>query len=331
LGVNEIESMGIALDLARSYRPSPNPRVGAVVVLDGQIVGQGAHRQAGQEHAEIAALAQAGNRAQGATMVVTLEPCAHTGRTGPCVDAIKAAGISTVIYAMADPNPQAAGGGAQLQAAGIDVIGNVLADEARALNRSWLHSLETGLPWVTWKVASTLDGRTAAADGTSKWITSPAARSDVQRLRAEVDAVLTGTGTALADNPRLDVREIPVERQPLRVVMGEREIPASFHLDQNDVVKLNHRDPKLALTELNDRGVLSLLLECGPTLAASFMEAGLIDEVVAYLAPALAGDGLPMIAPFGISTIGDLRRLEVSDVSQIGTDVRITALVKGSH
>jgi diaminohydroxyphosphoribosylaminopyrimidine deaminase / 5-amino-6-(5-phosphoribosylamino)uracil reductase len=327
--MSEIESMGIALDLARAYRPSPNPRVGAVVISDGEIVGQGAHRQAGQEHAEIAALAQAGERAHGATMFVTLEPCAHTGRTGPCVEAILAAGISKVVYAMSDPNPKASGGAERLSEAGVTVVGGVLVDQARLLNREWLHSLQQGRPWVTWKVASTLDGRTAATDGTSKWITSPAARSDVQQLRSTVDAVLTGTGTALADNPRLDVREVPVDRQPLRVVMGEREIPATFHLSDSEVVRLAHREPQKALAELHDRGVLSVLLECGPTLAAAFMEAGLIDEVVAYLAPSLAGDGLPMIAPFGVTSIDQFRRLEVSDVSKVGVDVRITALVKG--
>jgi diaminohydroxyphosphoribosylaminopyrimidine deaminase/5-amino-6-(5-phosphoribosylamino)uracil reductase len=320
------ERMRAALTLAARHRPSPNPRVGAVVVAGDEVVGQGAHMRAGEPHAEVHALAAAGTAARGSTLYVTLEPCVHVGRTGPCVEAIIAAGIARVVFAGNDPNPVASGGADRLREAGVEVIGGVLAHEAAALNRGWLHAVEHGRPHVTWKVASTLDGRTAADDGSSKWITGEAARADVQRLRSNVDAVVTGTGTALADNARLDVR-IPTDRQPLRVVVGDRSIPADFHLAHPDVLRLPHGDPALVLKHLHERGARSVLLECGATLAGAFMRAGLVDEVVAYLAPALLGSGRPMIDDLGIDAMAGIRRLELIDVAALDSDVRITAKV----
>lgn len=315
--------MAMAIELAQAHRPSPNPRVGAVVVADGEVVGVGAHEQAGSAHAEVIALAAAGERARGADLFVTLEPCAHTGRTGPCVAAIIASGISRVVYATSDPNPVAAGGAELLRRAGIAVEGGVLADRAHDLNRGWFHSLQTGRPHVTWKMAATLDGRTAAVDGSSKWITGTAARADVQRLRAEVDAIITGTGTVLADNPRLDVRDRGDIRQPLAVVIGDRAIPADFHL-AGRALRFPQQDPSTVLKELHDQGVLSVLLECGPTLAGAFMRAGAIDRGVLYLAPKLLGDGAGLLGSLGIESISDARRLRIVDSTVVGDDVRIT-------
>lgn len=320
-----------AIDLARSFRPSPNPRVGALIVRDGVVIGRGAHRTAGTAHAEAIALAEAGERARGATAYVTLEPCAHVGRTPACADALIDAGIARVVYALSDPNPIARGGADRLIAAGVTVEEGLLAEESAMLNRGWIHVIKHARPYVIWKVAATLDGRTAAADGTSKWITGAGARRDVQRLRREVDAIVTGTGTALADNPHLDVRDFSVDRQPLRVLVGDREIPADFHLSAPDVLRLPRQEPVEVLKGLLAHDVNSVLLECGPELAGAFMRAGLIDEVVAYLAPALLGTGAPMIADLGIATIASQKKLELRDVQEIEGDVRITMEVADVH
>ncbi len=327
--------MARALDLGRSVlgRTSPNPPVGAVVIdADGMIAGEGATQPPGGPHAEIVALRAAGVRSRGATLVTTLEPCSHTGRTGPCTDALIAAGVAEVSYAVTDPTPEAAGGGRVLTAAGIDVHPGLYADLAAAgALRGWLFAVEHGRPHVTWKYAATLDGRVAAADGSSRWITGDAARVDVHRLRGESDAVLVGSGTVLADDPHLTVRGEDGEladHQPLRVVVdrrGRTPSTARIHDERAETLLLDSADPGHALKVLYDRGIRSVLLEGGPTLAGAFVRAGLVDQVVGYLAPALLGDGPAALGAAGMSTIADALRLRVDDLTVLGGDVRITA------
>jgi diaminohydroxyphosphoribosylaminopyrimidine deaminase / 5-amino-6-(5-phosphoribosylamino)uracil reductase len=337
----ELAAMTRALELAASPEVpvGPNPRVGCVLLgPDGTTVGEGRHRGAGTPHAEVDALARAGERARGATAVVTLEPCDHTGRTGPCTRALVTAGVARVVFAQADVNPEARGGADTLRSAGVDVEGGLLADEARELNREWTFAQLTGRPYVTWKLATTLDGRSAAADGTSRWVSSNPARRDTQRLRAACDAILVGTGTVLVDDPRLTVRDqddadLPPDRQLLRVVMGLRELPADRRVldDAADTLLLRTRDPHEALAELHRRERRHVLLEGGPTLAAAFVQAGVVDEVVAYVAPMLLGAGLSAVGDLGIATIGDALPLEVTDVTTLGTgadtNVRLTMTI----
>jgi diaminohydroxyphosphoribosylaminopyrimidine deaminase / 5-amino-6-(5-phosphoribosylamino)uracil reductase len=264
--------------------------------------------------------------------VVTLEPCNHTGRTGPCAEALRAAGIARVVFGQADANPVARGGAETLRDAGIEVEGGVLADEARAVNPIWTFAVEMARPFVTWKFAATLDGRSAAADGTSRWITSPQARGDVHRLRAECDVIVVGTGTVLADDPALTVRDTdgrPLEPrfQPLRAVMGRREIPphAAIRDGAADTVHLATRDPHEALATLFARDRQHVWLEGGPTVAAAFVRAGLVDRVVAYMAPALLGSGVAVLGDAGLATVDDAIRLEYTDVTHIGPDIRLIA------
>ncbi|RCK68372.1 bifunctional diaminohydroxyphosphoribosylaminopyrimidine deaminase/5-amino-6-(5-phosphoribosylamino)uracil reductase RibD [Desertihabitans brevis] len=324
--------MRSALELARlGPVADPNPRVGAVIAdAAGQVVGRGYHRGAGSPHAEVVALAEAGSAARGGTAVVTLEPCDHTGRTGPCSVALVDAGVAQVVYAQSDPNPMAAGGTARLRAAGVAVEAGPLADEAAALNRSWSFAVAAGRPRVVWKFAATLDGRSAAADGSSRWITGPAARADVHRLRAEAGAVLVGTGTVLADDPRLTVRGpdgTPVDRQPLRVVMGERDLPPRSRVLDGaaETWHARSRDPSTVLRQLFDRGIRRVWLEGGPTLAATFLADRLVDEVVAYLAPTLLGGGPPAVADLGTTTLGQALRLRLDEVTTLGPDLRVRA------
>jgi diaminohydroxyphosphoribosylaminopyrimidine deaminase/5-amino-6-(5-phosphoribosylamino)uracil reductase len=303
----------------------PNPRVGCVLLdADGRTVSEGHHRGAGSPHAEVDALRRAGAAARGTTAVVTLEPCNHTGRTGPCARALVEAGVRRVVFAQADPNPVAAGGAATLAAAGVDVAGGLLADEARALNPVWTFAVEHGRPFVTWKFATTLDGRSAAADGTSRWVSSRAARLDTHRLRARCDTMLVGTGTIAVDDPLLTVRDEhdrPLARQPLRAVMGERDLPPDRRiLDPSlaggaETVHLRTRDPHEALARLFALDRQHVFLEGGPTLAAAFLRAGLVDEVVAYVAPMLLGAGRSAVADLGITTIADAWRPEVVDIT----------------
>ncbi|MBC9823258.1 bifunctional diaminohydroxyphosphoribosylaminopyrimidine deaminase/5-amino-6-(5-phosphoribosylamino)uracil reductase RibD [Terrabacter sp. MAHUQ-38] len=313
--------------------PDANPRVGCVLVAsDGTVVGEGFHHGAGTPHAEVEALQAAGDAARGATAYVTLEPCSHTGRTGPCSDALLRAGVVRVVFAQSDPNVDAAGGAERLHAAGVQVTGGVLADEAAALNDRWARTVALGRPLVTWKLATTLDGRSAAADGSSQWITGEAARADVHLLRASRDAVLVGTGTVLADDPRLTVRMpdgAPAERQPVRVVMGLRDVPPAARLRDapGEVVHLATHEPREALEALWVKGIRDVWLEGGPTLAAAFLRAGLVDDVYAYVAPALLGSGSAAVADLGIGSIEGLQRLELVDVEVVGGDVRIHAEV----
>ncbi|UYM07932.1 bifunctional diaminohydroxyphosphoribosylaminopyrimidine deaminase/5-amino-6-(5-phosphoribosylamino)uracil reductase RibD [Solicola gregarius] len=321
-----------ALRAARaSVRTHPNPRVGCILLADdGSRLAVGVHQGPGTPHAEVDALQQAGERARGATAIVTLEPCNHTGRTGPCSEALIAAGVRRVVVAQAEPTDQAAGGAARLAQAGVDVESGVLADEAYALNEHWTRSVRMQRPFVTWKLAATIDGRSAAADGTSRWISGPEARRDTHRLRAAVDAIVVGTGTVLIDNPRLTVRDDadrPIGDQPLRVVIGTRELPADRNVWSDDAPTrhLATRDVREALKVLYADGVRDVWLEGGPTLAGAFLDAGAVDEVIAYVAPMLLGSGLAALQTPAVTTIADAWRLEPVEVTTVGTDVRITA------
>ncbi|REF30989.1 bifunctional diaminohydroxyphosphoribosylaminopyrimidine deaminase/5-amino-6-(5-phosphoribosylamino)uracil reductase RibD [Calidifontibacter indicus] len=320
-----------ALELAaRGPVVDPNPRVGCVLVNDGAVVGRGFHRGAGTPHAEAAALADAGEKTRGATAFVTLEPCNHHGRTPPCAAALIDAGVVRVVYAAADPSHAAAGGAQRLRAAGIaveqatdDITDH--AARAEALNPGWTFAARHGRPLVTWKSASTLDGRVAAADGTSRWITGPASRQEVHRLRARVGAVVVGTGTVRADDPALTVRDVPHDGQPLRVVLGRSDIPSSAKIfdDAAETLVIPTHDPAKALEQLHERGIRHVLLEGGPTLAAAFLAAGLVDEIHAYLAPVLLGAGAHLLGDLGIGTIADGQRWHLDDVARFGDDVRL--------
>ncbi|WP_432479107.1 bifunctional diaminohydroxyphosphoribosylaminopyrimidine deaminase/5-amino-6-(5-phosphoribosylamino)uracil reductase RibD [Nocardioides sp. GXQ0305] len=344
----EHDAMRRALALAATpgVPHGPNPRVGCVLLdATGNEVAEGFHRGAGTPHAEVDALATAGDDARGATAVVTLEPCNHTGRTGPCAEALVAAGVRRVVFAQADDNPAAQGGAATLAAAGVDVEGGLLVDEARVLNRAWTFAVEHGRPFVTWKFATTLDGRSAATDGTSRWVSSRAARLDTHRLRGECDVVLVGTGTVAVDDPQLTVRDEvdePLPHQPLRVVMGERDLPADRRVfdDVAETEHLRSRDPRAVLEQLYARDRQHVFLEGGPTLAAAFLAADLVDEVVAYVAPMLLGAGRPAVGDLGVETIGDALHLRVTDVHVLpatgqdgaggeDTNVRLTLTRRG--
>ncbi|HTW14978.1 MAG TPA: bifunctional diaminohydroxyphosphoribosylaminopyrimidine deaminase/5-amino-6-(5-phosphoribosylamino)uracil reductase RibD [Nocardioides sp.] len=316
-------AMARALELAATpgVPLGPNPRVGCVLLAhDGTTIAEGHHRGAGTAHAEADALARAGDAARGTTAVVTLEPCNHTGRTGPCAEALVAAGVRRVVYAQPDPNPVATGGATTLRQAGVDVEQGLLDDEARELNRVWSFAMEHRRPFVTWKLATTLDGRSAAADGTSRWVSSLAARRDTHRLRALCDTMLVGTNTIAVDDPLLTVRDedgVPLPHQPLRAVLGERDLDPGRRVLNADAetVHLRTRDPHAALAELFARDRQHVFLEGGPTVAAAFLAAGLVDEIVAYVAPMFLGAGRNAVADLGITTIADAFRPVVTDVT----------------
>jgi diaminohydroxyphosphoribosylaminopyrimidine deaminase / 5-amino-6-(5-phosphoribosylamino)uracil reductase len=324
----------LALATTPGVPTGPNPRVGCVLLdAAGATVAEGWHRGAGSPHAEVDALTAAATTARGSTAVVTLEPCNHIGRTGPCSQALVDAGVRRVVYAQRDANPVAAGGAATLRAAGVEVEGGLLEDEARAVNREWTFAVDHGRPFVTWKFATTLDGRSAAADGTSRWVSSPAARVDTHRLRALCDTMLVGTNTIDVDDPLLTVRDEqdrPLARQPLRAVMGLRDLPADRRVfdDSAPTVQLRTQDPAKALAELYSLDRQHVFLEGGPTLAAAFLEAGLVDEVVAYVAPMLLGAGRPAVGDLGITTIAEALHLKVTEVtvlepSEAGDDTNL--------
>lgn len=314
-----------------------NPRVGCVLVgPNGALVAEGWHLGAGTPHAEAAALRAAGDRARGTTAYVTLEPCNHSGRTEPCSHALAEAGVSRVVYAVSDPNASAAGGAAWLADQGVATEGGLLRDQATKLNRTWLHRTRTGRPWVTWKLATTLDGRSAAADGTSQWITGPEARADVHEQRARCGAIVVGTGTALTDDPQLTARHPDGtlrDRQPLRVVMGQRDLQPDARVldDAAETVHLRTRSPREVLDHLAERDIHHVWLEGGPTVAAAFMADGLVDEIVAYVAPVLLGRGRQSVSDLGITTIADALRLEPTDTTIVGHDIRITAVLEETH
>jgi diaminohydroxyphosphoribosylaminopyrimidine deaminase/5-amino-6-(5-phosphoribosylamino)uracil reductase len=348
VSTDEAMRRAIALAARGLGTTSPNPVVGCVLLdAAGEVVGEGFHAYAGGPHAEIIALAQAGERARGGTAVVTLEPCNHTGRTGPCAEALIRAGVARVVIGVPDPNPVAAGGARALREAGVEVEIGVRAAEAEAVNIAWLTAVRRGWPYVVWKYAATLDGRSAAADGSSMWITSEAARMDVHALRGTVDAVMVGVGTVLADDPRLTVRNLRdgtlAIRQPLRVVVDSSgRTPADARVRDGAartwIVTAaevgsgpdGRVDLRALLSTLYERGVRSVLLEGGPTLAGAFLAAGLVDKVVGYVAPKLLGAGLAALCDAGVRTVSEAIELEFVDVTRIGPDLRFTALpVKG--
>ncbi|HJQ42807.1 MAG TPA: bifunctional diaminohydroxyphosphoribosylaminopyrimidine deaminase/5-amino-6-(5-phosphoribosylamino)uracil reductase RibD [Jatrophihabitantaceae bacterium] len=331
----EQAAMHRALVLAETVRgrTSPNPPVGAVVLdADGVLVGEGATAPAGGPHAEVVALAAAGDKAQGATAIVTLEPCAHTGKTGPCADALLKAGIVRVLYAVDDPNPEAAGGAQALRDGGVDVVSGVQEDDARAgALRYWLFAVQAARPFVTWKYAATLDGRVAAADLSAQWISSAVSRADAHAMRASVDAIVVGSGTVLADDPHLTARDSEgtlLDHQPLRVVLDRRHrSPQGSRVFDNaaETLALDTAVPRFALKALFDRGVRHVLLEGGPTLAGAFVEARCVDEVIAYLAPTLLGAGPSALGDAGIGTLDEAVTLDVDTVTRLGPDVKIVA------
>lgn len=319
-----------AIDLARSHQPHPNPRVGAVILRpDGSVRSSGAHRDVGMPHAERVAIA-AGVE-PGDTLVVTLEPCNHEGSTPPCTDAIIDTGIAKVVVGAVDPDERVSGAGiARLRDAGIDVDLGILAAEVEAMDRAYFHHRRTGRARATLKVASTLDGQVAAADGTSRWITSRAARTEVHRLRAEHDAVLVGIGTVVSDDPALDVRLDGYDgRQPLPVVLtGRRSIPDGARIARRDPLAIggpSGADPESVVHALPEHGALSVLIEGGPTVSRAFLDAGVVDEIIWYVGARLAGGvGRPAIGGT-FETIAGARTLDITDVARVGPDVRITA------
>ena len=309
-----------------------NPRVGCVILSPaGEIIAEGWHRGAGTCHAEVDALAQLDPAAaHGATAVVTLEPCNHTGRTGPCAQALIDAGIGRVVYAVADPGPHSSGGGDRLRAAGIDVTGGLLADEVAAFLADWLVSARLGRPFVTVKWASSLDGRAAAADGSSRWITGPAARQDVHERRGRADAILVGTGTALADDPSLTARAADgslLPHQPRPVVVGRRPVPADAAVHRHPLTPwfLAGQDVAALLRELHERGIRRVFVEGGPTLASAFVRAGLVDEYLVYLAPTLLGGDRLALGDIGVTGIDAQRRLRIEELRHFGDDLLLVA------
>lgn len=366
-----------ALDLARSamYRTSPNPRVGCVLVRDGMVLGEGATQAAGQDHAEVQAVKQARDRGhvlRGATAYVTLEPCAHHGRTPPCADLLAAQGLRRVVAALADPNPLVAGKGLErLQQAGVQVQVGLLADEAREINIGFISRMVRGRPWVRLKVAASLDGITALPNGTSQWITGEAARADGHHWRARACAVLTGLGTVRADDPQLSVRALDTPRQPVRIVIDSRlELPATARLlhsaasplwivhalpaeaaaprlsalraagapglDLQDIAlpadadKPGKTDLRALMTALGQRGINELHCEAGEKLNGSLLRAGVVDELLLYLAPTLLGQGTGLAALGPFERLADGVRLRWHAVDRIGDDLRILAHLPSS-
>ncbi|CAN2188198.1 RibD Pyrimidine reductase, riboflavin biosynthesis [Candidatus Nanopelagicaceae bacterium] len=309
---------------------TPNPNVSAAIYgADGSLISDGFHnRKVSVDHAEVVALKKAGSAARGSTMVVSLEPCAHTGTTPPCVQAIIDAGIAKVIYAVADPNPIAAGGAQRLKDAGI-VVEHRESEELNFVQRAWLHKERTGRPLMIWKVATTLDSKVAASDGTSQWITGPESREDVQELRAQSDAILIGTNTALVDNPHLIPRGH--DARPVRVISGEQEVPATNKVfdDEARTITVKSKSIPELMKVLNDEGFNLVLVEAGPTLGSALMASGNIDELIVYQAPKMLGAGKEFVSHLGISTLDDYLELELISVQPFGSDIKSHYLVKG--
>jgi diaminohydroxyphosphoribosylaminopyrimidine deaminase / 5-amino-6-(5-phosphoribosylamino)uracil reductase len=339
-GADQVDSLEAAMRLAieQSYRVKgdtyPNPPVGAVIVdPEGRVVGVGATEPAGGDHAEVVALRRAGGLAAGGIAVVTLEPCNHYGKTPPCVNALIEARVALVIYAVTDPNGIAGGGAGRLSAAGVQVRQGVLADQVVAGPlREWLHKQRTGLPHVTWKYASSIDGRSAASDGTSQWISSDAARLDLHRRRATADAIVVGTGTVLADDPALTARLADgslAQKQPLRVVVGMREIPPEAKVlnDDSRTMVIRTHDPIEVLKAVSDR--TDVLLEGGPTLAGAFLRAGAINRILAYVAPILLGGPITAVDDVGVSSIAHALRWQFDSIQQVGPDLLLSLVPRG--
>lgn len=307
-----------------------NPQVGCVLVdADGTIVAEGWHRGAGTPHAEVDALSRVAS-ATGLTAIVTLEPCNHQGLTGPCSEALIAAGVERVVYAVSDPGEHSGGGAERLREAGVLVESGVLAEEASEAMRAWLTATRLRRPFVTLKWASSLDGRAAASDGSSQWITGTAARQRVHEQREQSDAILVGTGTVLADDPSLTARGDAGElmpHQPIPVIVGERAIPSGarvFRHPQTAIVT-GTRDLPTILADLFERGIRHAFVEGGPTLASAFVAAGLVDQYLVYLAPVLLGGDRLALTDVGVGSIRDARRLSIDGVERLGDDLLVTA------
>lgn len=361
--LDDVRHMARAVQLARRglYTTDPNPRVGCVIVRENTVVGEAWHARAGEAHAETLALAQAGDQARGATVYVTLEPCCHDGRTPPCTTALIKAGVAGVVAAMPDPNPRVAGRGfAQLERSGINVRSDVLRSEAEKLNPGFIARMRHGRPYVRVKIAATLDGRTALANGDSKWITGEAARADVQKWRARSSAILTGINTVLKDDPRLDVRTLDIGRQPLRIVLDSRfrmppkarmlasagttlivaaiadaERAAALQAAGAEVLCLPSDDQRVNLTGLMGHlaacEVNELWVESGSAVCGAFFAAGLVNELVVYYAPRLFGDlGRGMFELPPLDRLEDAKSMKILDLRMIGEDMRVIAQVIGS-
>jgi len=333
----ETAAMGAALAAAAQGPRGANPLVGAAVIdSDGALLVTGYHRGAGTPHAEVDAISQAaaaGLDLRGTTMVVTLEPCNHCGRTGPCAQAIIDAGIVDVVYAVDDPHDPAAGGAATLRRAGVRVRSGLRGTDAKDLNRRWFDAVAVQRPFVTLHIAQTMDSRIAAADGSSQWISSPESLADNHALRGRIDAILVGTQTVLVDNPRLTARSPdgqPAGRQPLRAVMGLRTVPAdaAVHGGDGKVLQLRTRDPREALDRLFEAGVRHLMVEGGSRILSAFLAAGAVDELIVYLAPTLLGSGTSALDDLGIGTLADAQRWDWDEASggavqRLGRDLRL--------
>ena len=363
VSANDHRYMSHALQLAQKglYTTDPNPRVGCVIVKGSEVVGEGWHERSGEPHAEVHALQQAGDKAAGATVYVTLEPCCHQGKTPPCSDSLVAANVSRVVVGMEDPHFRVAGQGLQqLREAGIEVEVGVLEAQVRELNPGFIKRMQTGRPYVRNKLAMSLDGRTAMASGESKWITSDAARQDVQRLRARSSAIVTGVGTVLADDPGMTVRLDETERQPLRVVLDTHlSMPTNAKMLQQagrtlvmtcsedeaaretlqqtgaEVISMpvhnNTVDMQAVLDTLGEMEINEVLLETGATLSGAMLKAGLIDELVIYMAPVLMGDNARGLFRLpGLDSMDQKINLNISDIRAVGQDWRITAKVNRS-
>jgi len=301
----------------------PNPIVGAVITsATGEVLSEGFHQ--GGDHAEVIALNSVKEIPAGSIIFISLEPCNHHGKTPPCVDAIIDSGIKKVVYAVSDPNPIASGGAERLRAAGIEVESGIGEEQARLENRAWLTKMELGRPRITWKIASTMDGKVAASDGTSKWITGDLARTDVARMRSQVDGIVTSTATVIADDPLLTSKGFG--KNPVRIVMGATPLSAKMQISgdaaETVLIKSRNFDDLLSLAE--ERGFNELLIESGPTFGTALLRANLVDEIVLFQAPMLLGSGTPSIGDLGITNISGRLDFEISDVEMIGSDLKIT-------
>jgi len=359
---DDFRYMARAIRLAERgmYTTDPNPRVGCVLVKHGEVIGEGWHERAGEPHAEIMALREAGDEAKGSVAYISLEPCCHHGKTPPCSDALIEAGLSRVVVAMEDPNPRVAGKGiSQLRGAGIEVDVGVMTAQAECLNPGFIQRMRHGRPYVRCKMAMSLDGRTAMASGESQWITGEAARQDVHRLRARSSAIITGTGTVLSDNPSMNARlEDEEVMQPLRVVLDSqlsiksdtkmmalpgRTVVCTTCKDENktkallsagvEVVSLAEENGKVSLSSLmdylNGQQINEVLLEAGATLSGTFMQEGLVDELVIYMAPTLLGNNARGLFSLpGLEKMADQIKLDIVDMRAIGNDWRITAKIQ---
>ncbi|WP_298811060.1 bifunctional diaminohydroxyphosphoribosylaminopyrimidine deaminase/5-amino-6-(5-phosphoribosylamino)uracil reductase RibD [uncultured Psychrobacter sp.] len=334
--------MMLAIEQAKRglYTTRPNPAVGCVIVQAEQIVGQGFHPKAGEPHAEVFALKEAGTQAAGATAYVTLEPCSHTGRTPPCALALVAAKVNRVVIAGLDPNPQVAGRGVKLlEQAGIEVTVGVLTGQAEALNRGFLKAMRTQMPYVRLKIATSLDGRTAMASGESKWITSTAAREDVQKLRAQSGAIITGSETVITDNPQLNVRSeqlgVPPEKipNPKIVILDRRQrlkhsLQSDYQLCQHpDTIYWHEGDLSVLLATLvSEHQCYDVLVEAGASVAGSFLSQQLVDELIVYQAPCLLGDDARPMVDFNPMSLAQQLRFDIESHQQLGPDLKLTLL-----